>query len=338
MHAIITKNLPAVALIVAGLLASVPEARATQASLGAWDEGHMSKARLISLDDSDARTIDIARTRAHPVGDPVIAPAVALAGVEIELAPGYKTYWRHPGSDGGIPPEFDWSASDNVAAVRVGYPAPAVFDGQMGQTIGYQDGVILPLVVTPIDASRSSTLRLAMFYGVCKDICIPAEARLEVPLGAVGEPEGAGLLLASPGRGSGLAAASSGPAAIAAVRLVEAIHALPQPMSELGPGDHPRVVATRSSPATAPDTDGEGRTLTIDVAVSDGETATLLVERDQPHGPVVNEAKAAPSPGIWRFDVALAADAGSGNASAQNGITVTILTPSRSVVASIPGP
>ena len=33
-----------------------------------------------------------------------------IIGVELTLAPGWKTYWRAPG-DSGIPPRFDWSGS-----------------------------------------------------------------------------------------------------------------------------------------------------------------------------------------------------------------------------------
>ncbi len=35
------------------------------------------------------------------------------AGIEIKLAPGWKTYWRYPG-DSGVPPHFDFAASQNV--------------------------------------------------------------------------------------------------------------------------------------------------------------------------------------------------------------------------------
>ena len=39
-----------------------------------------------------------------------------LAGIEIALDSGFKTYWRHPG-DSGLPPRFDWTGSKNVAGV-----------------------------------------------------------------------------------------------------------------------------------------------------------------------------------------------------------------------------
>src|SRR3954451_2214485 len=45
------------------------------------------------------------------------------AGVEMKLAPGWHTYWRYPG-DSGVPPEFDFSSSDNLKSATVRYPAP----------------------------------------------------------------------------------------------------------------------------------------------------------------------------------------------------------------------
>ena len=40
------------------------------------------------------------------------------AGLQIELEPGWKTYWRSPGSS-GLPPQFSFSGSTNVAAFDV---------------------------------------------------------------------------------------------------------------------------------------------------------------------------------------------------------------------------
>ena len=57
------------------------------------------------------------------MGPPPTPAKAYLAGVEITLAEGWKTYWRTPG-DAGVPPAFDWTGSTNVAAIKVRYPAP----------------------------------------------------------------------------------------------------------------------------------------------------------------------------------------------------------------------
>src|SRR6476469_6318575 len=96
---------------------------------------------------------------------------VFRAGVEIKLKEGWKTYWRYPG-DSGVPPVLDFSASQNVKAVTVLYPAPMRFpDGAGGNSIGYKGAVILPLHVTPQDVRKPVTLRLKLGYAVCEKLC-----------------------------------------------------------------------------------------------------------------------------------------------------------------------
>ena len=95
-----------------------------------------------------------------------------VAGLQIRLAPGWKTYWRRPG-EAGIPPAFNWSGSDNVADVQVHWPVPKVFWQSGMRSVGYDKGVLLPLTVTPRVAGQPITLRLTLDMGVCQDICVP---------------------------------------------------------------------------------------------------------------------------------------------------------------------
>jgi DsbC/DsbD-like thiol-disulfide interchange protein len=106
-----------------------------------------------------------------------------LAGVEIELQDKWKTYWRMPG-DSGIPPSFDWAKSGNVAAVQVRYPAPKRIPEPLGASIGYEHSVIFPVEITPRDPGKPVQLRLELQFGICRDICVPAEAKLELALPA----------------------------------------------------------------------------------------------------------------------------------------------------------
>lgn len=97
------------------------------------------------------------------------------AGVDITLAAGWKTYWRMPG-EAGIPPEFDWSKSANLAAVQVLWPAPRRYHDAGGETVGYQERVVFPLLVKPRDDMMPVELALDLFFAVCKDVCVPAKA------------------------------------------------------------------------------------------------------------------------------------------------------------------
>ena len=69
-----------------------------------------------------------------------------LAGIEIALDPGFKTYWRNPG-DSGLPPRFDWSRSENVAGAEVRWPAPNRHEDAGGVAYVYGKQVVLPVLV-----------------------------------------------------------------------------------------------------------------------------------------------------------------------------------------------
>lgn len=111
-----------------------------------------------------------------------------MFALAVDLAPGWKTYWRAPG-ESGIPPTFDWTGSENVASVAVEWPAPHLFDSFGLATLGYTDRVVLPIRVEAADPDAPIRLRLALDYGVCSDICVPARAdlALDLPPGAAAE-------------------------------------------------------------------------------------------------------------------------------------------------------
>jgi DsbC/DsbD-like thiol-disulfide interchange protein len=149
----------------AGCLLGAATSPALTAEVSPWHEDIRSAARLIA---AGAR---------NESGDWVFR-----AGVEIRLRSGWKTYWRYPG-DSGVPPTFDFAASDNVKSVTVLYPAPQRFDdGGGGTAIGYAGNVILPLRVVAKDASRPVTLRMHLNYAACEKLCVPAKAKAELML------------------------------------------------------------------------------------------------------------------------------------------------------------
>lgn len=105
-----------------------------------------------------------------------------IAGLELTLRPGWKTYWRAPG-DAGVPPVFSWSGSSNVAQVDVIWPKPEVFWQNGMRSIGYSDRVILPLRVRPAQGGAVQ-LEGQLQLGICSDICVP----LGVDLSALSLP------------------------------------------------------------------------------------------------------------------------------------------------------
>lgn len=111
-----------------------------------------------------------------------------LAALSVALAPGWKTYWRVPG-EAGIPPEFDWTGSRNVARVIVHWPRPVAFDQAGITSLGYGGDVVLPLEVVPGDPAQPVRLAGTVSLGVCRDICIPVTADLAADLPSPGQAE-----------------------------------------------------------------------------------------------------------------------------------------------------
>lgn len=104
---------------------------------------------------------------------------VINAALQIELEPGWKTYWREPGS-AGIPPYLNFSESKNLKDARVLYPTPLMIDDGYGLYAGYKKSVILPIELE----SNGGDLHLIsdIFIGVCSDICVPFSAKVDLDL------------------------------------------------------------------------------------------------------------------------------------------------------------
>ena len=143
------------ALALSGLLGAAPAA-AADAYASDWVKSLKSSARLISAGG-------------------------AVAGVEIQLAPGAITYWRNPG-DAGLPPAFSFEGSANLAKAEPRFPAPKRIVERDATAFGYDHGVILPIDVTPSDPAKPVVLALKLNYAVCENICVPAQASLSLSL------------------------------------------------------------------------------------------------------------------------------------------------------------
>lgn len=136
------------------------------------------------------------------------------AGLEVSLAPGYKTYWRTAG-DSGVPPTFDFSRSEGLSIHNVAFPLPIAFDdGAGGKAWGYKKGVILPIRGSASSAPHRFHLKLD--FAVCDKMCIPLSGELAVDL-ARGSPAPAESAKAFSGAVATLprpAGADAGPAVV----------------------------------------------------------------------------------------------------------------------------
>jgi suppressor for copper-sensitivity B len=109
-------------------------------------------------------------------------PVIRL-GVQFQLQPGWKMYWRTPG-DAGYPPRIDWNGSDNAQLPRLSWPAPKRFELAGLQNFGYATEVVLPVEMTLIRPGQPARIAAAIEYLACAQICVPMQASLDLTLPA----------------------------------------------------------------------------------------------------------------------------------------------------------
>lgn len=103
-----------------------------------------------------------------------------MTALRLDLAPGWKTYWRSPG-DSGVPPQFDWTAATNLGHAAPHWPRPEVIDSAGERTLGYHDALVLPIELTPAAPGQPVQGTLQVELGLCLNVCVPAELSLALP-------------------------------------------------------------------------------------------------------------------------------------------------------------
>ncbi len=154
--------------LLALVMADVGGALADTAS--GWSRGDNHSVRLIAASDG-------------------IGPdGTVQIGVQMRLPSGWKTYWRSPGQ-AGVPTRFDWRQSTNLESATVVWPKPERFSDFELETYGYEGQVVIPITVKVADPDQPVSLDVKVDFGVCKEICIPAEAHLTLELQPAATPE-----------------------------------------------------------------------------------------------------------------------------------------------------
>ena len=107
------------------------------------------------------------------------------AGRDLTLEEGWKTYWRSPG-EVGIPPQVEWSGSQNVADVELLWPAPERFTAFGIENFGYHDTVVFPLRITLERAGEPVDLTANVKLLICSEVCVPEvfDLTLSLPSGS----------------------------------------------------------------------------------------------------------------------------------------------------------
>ena len=119
-----------------------------------------------------------------PAASSVAPGATVYVALHQKIMPGWHTYWRNPG-DAGEPPTMAWTLPGGWKAGSFVWPAPRRLPVGPLMDYGYEGEVYLPVPITaPVTArpGASVLLKAAVSLLVCKDICVPEDAVLQLDL------------------------------------------------------------------------------------------------------------------------------------------------------------
>ena len=106
-----------------------------------------------------------------------------VIGIEFNLKPDWKLYWRTPGS-AGLPPVLNWQEDSlNLTQAELQFPIPERLELLGLTTFGYGGRVVFPLELTLNQAGLPTKLAGTLDYLICHEICIPTNFAFDDYLG-----------------------------------------------------------------------------------------------------------------------------------------------------------
>jgi DsbC/DsbD-like thiol-disulfide interchange protein len=147
-----------------GLAFAIPllAAATASAAIGDWADGTKARVRLVAAGIAPDGTVD--------------------GAIEIALPPGWKTYWRDPGT-AGIAPVFDFSGSVNFANPAIAFPVPERVDDGYSVTNVYEGGVVLPFRAAVAEPGKPAEIVASLQLGVCEEVCVPDAVTAHLAVG-----------------------------------------------------------------------------------------------------------------------------------------------------------
>jgi thiol:disulfide interchange protein DsbD len=142
---------------------------------------------LIAATPAFAQGIDEApKVHARLVAEDLSVPPGGTITVALEenIRDGWHTYWINPG-DAGAPTEIKWTLPQGWSAGAIEWPTPKRLPVGPLMDYGYEGKLwLLQKLTVPADAKLGDTvtLKAAVDWLVCKDICVPEDTTLSLPL------------------------------------------------------------------------------------------------------------------------------------------------------------
>ncbi len=113
----------------------------------------------------------------------VVAPGGSVTiALEEQIAPGWHTYWKNPG-DAGAPTEIAWTLPPGWKANAIQWPRPKRLPVGPLMDYGYEGKLwLLSRLTAPADAQGPVTIKAAVSWLVCREVCIPEDTVLTITL------------------------------------------------------------------------------------------------------------------------------------------------------------
>jgi thiol:disulfide interchange protein DsbD len=109
-------------------------------------------------------------------------------GLYFKLEPGWHVYWKNAG-DSGEPPHIKWTLPEGVSAGPLLFPAPHRLPLGPLMDFGYEDEVLFPFKLDVVKTVKTgpAVLDAKVDWLVCREVCIPGKAELEVQRSVVAQ-------------------------------------------------------------------------------------------------------------------------------------------------------
>ena len=151
--------------------------------------------------------VDAVEAELVAASDAAVPGGTLMLGLRLRHDPHWHTYWRNPG-DSGLPTRLEFVLPEGWTAGEIAWPAPKrIFIGPLAN-YGYEDEILLPVPVRVPAGAAPGEVRITARaqWLMCRDVCIPGEAELALPLRvapAAGPSQQAALFEAAANAGPG---------------------------------------------------------------------------------------------------------------------------------------
>lgn len=104
--------------------------------------------------------------------------------IHFDLTEHWHIYWQNPGAS-GLAPDLSWELPDGIEAGEIQWPVPERISMAGLVNYGYEDRatLIVPMrASSELEPGGEVALAVDLFFLICKDVCLPGEARLELSM------------------------------------------------------------------------------------------------------------------------------------------------------------